>query len=220
MDRRLFVLGASAWAARAMSQHAGGDWQEGTNYLRVQIKQLATPPTSREAQVVEVFSYTCPHCYRLEPYLQRWIERHGTNLSFSRIHVVWSEHQRAYARLSLTIDLLGLPQLHQAVFSALHTSHRQLLGKDADDTFGLQERFAAENSVDPKKFATAYRSAAVDDQLKQSADLLGSLPIDGTPTLLINNTYLTDPAKLQPHDEPGVFEQLIALADFLLTKNT
>ena len=45
-------------------------YDEGVEY------QLVTPPVatanSNKIEVVEIFSYACPHCYRLEPSLEAW----------------------------------------------------------------------------------------------------------------------------------------------------
>ena len=45
-------------------------FQLGKNYFPIDPPQ----PTSsgKKIEVVEVFMYTCPHCYDLEPYLVKW----------------------------------------------------------------------------------------------------------------------------------------------------
>jgi thiol:disulfide interchange protein DsbA len=60
-------------------------FQEGKDYVR-----LSTPvPTSvpDKPEVVELFSYRCPHCYRSGSVGAEWLKRKPDNVAFVRIPV-------------------------------------------------------------------------------------------------------------------------------------
>ena len=59
-----FAMAAPAWAQPAEP------FQLGKHYYAIDPPQ----PTSsgNKIEVLEIFMYTCPHCYDLEPYLVKW----------------------------------------------------------------------------------------------------------------------------------------------------
>ncbi|MCK4587775.1 MAG: hypothetical protein KAU29_10545, partial [Gammaproteobacteria bacterium] len=46
----------------------------------------AQPTSSKDKiEVVEMFWYGCPHCFRLEPFVERWLKRKPANVKFVRM---------------------------------------------------------------------------------------------------------------------------------------
>ena len=101
----------SGSAAAQMSFTEGNDYQ------------LVTPAvkTSQPDKVVvtEIFWYGCPHCFRFEPYVERWSAGLPEGVVFeqvpSSLNPRWTEHARAYYAFKM-MDVLD--QTHKALFDA------------------------------------------------------------------------------------------------------
>ena len=119
MNIRIFGL-LLALAASPFGPAAAEDYTEGTDYERVS-PPIATDETGK-VEVYEFFWYGCPHCYRFEPYLQKWLENKPDNVEFIRIPAIfnsprWEVHARAY----YTAEILEVQdRIHGPLFSAIH----------------------------------------------------------------------------------------------------
>src|SRR4029453_13726029 len=63
--------------------------QEGRDYAR-----LANPvpvETGKKIEVIEFFSYGCPHCGEFEPLLQGWLKTMPADVQFPRIPAMFQE---------------------------------------------------------------------------------------------------------------------------------
>ena len=69
LTRRLFLLVAASLAALSLSATAQmAAPQEGNQYLR--LKNPQPVESGKKIEVIEFFSYGCPHCGEFEPILQ------------------------------------------------------------------------------------------------------------------------------------------------------
>ncbi len=79
-------------------------------------------PTADPAkvEVVEVFWYACPHCYRLLPHIERWAHNKAEKVNDKRMPAIlnanWAFHARAY----FTGEALGaVKEIHRPLFDAI-----------------------------------------------------------------------------------------------------
>ena len=84
------------------------NWQfkEGKNYTRM----IPTQPTvggADKIEVAEVFMYSCPHCYDLEAYINRWAEDKDPSIRFVRIPASFNQLALLHAQLYYTEIFLG-----------------------------------------------------------------------------------------------------------------
>ena len=61
-------------------------------------------------EVIEFFSYACPHCYELQPHVLKWAAQLPANAAFVRVPVSfgrreWGQLSRAFYALEATGDL-------------------------------------------------------------------------------------------------------------------
>src|ERR1700735_4387531 len=75
--------------------------------------------------VVEFFSWGCPHCYEFYPKLARWLATLPKDTNFKRIpvslgHPEWEALARAYYALQATGDV---NRLDAEIFQDIHTNH-------------------------------------------------------------------------------------------------
>jgi thiol:disulfide interchange protein DsbA len=172
----LFV--AAAGAANAQ------EFQEGVHYQLIDPAQ----PTSEAStiEVVEVFSYMCPHCASFQPFIESWLETAPENVSFSRIPVVFRASWEPFARLYYTAEAMdALDDIHQALFDALHKERRQFRSNDdlAD--------FVAEQSdeISRDDFVKLSKSFGIETRLRRSMTQVQRFGVDATPTVIINGKY-------------------------------
>jgi thiol:disulfide interchange protein DsbA len=166
--------------------------QEGVDYRLVQPPQHSASPGKIE--VVEFFSYACPHCNEFYPKLNAWLARQPKDVVLRRVPVgfdrpQWVNLERAYYALEATGDL---GKLDGALFHAIHEEHKQLFDEEAlADWVGKQGGNA-------DKFASAYTSFGVNNETVQADQMAMAYGIDGVPTLAIDGRYV---AIGHDHDE-------------------
>src|SRR5215472_13839695 len=116
------TLAASGLAAAALcaSTPATAQLVEGRDY------RLVTPPRPTSSpgkiEVVEFFSYACPHCARFNPLVSAWVAKQPRDIAFRRVAVsygrpAWVNLSRSYYAFEATGDL---GKLDAAFFRAIH----------------------------------------------------------------------------------------------------
>jgi len=181
------------------------DYQEGKEYLA-----LASPqPTSAgdRIEVVELFWYGCPHCYRLEPLLAEWLTSKPDDVVFTRMPAVLGPSWELYGKAYYTAEFLGvLDKIHQALFSALHTDRKKI-----SDEAALQDLFVAQG-VSAEDFRNTFNSFAVSVKLNNAKQMTKRYAITGVPTVIINGKYSTSAS------QAGSNENIIKVMDFLIAQ--
>ena len=94
-------------AVTAASGALADGFREGEDYTRL---PNATAAGSERVEIIEFFSYGCPHCAHLEPHLQEWkANGKSANVELRRIPVAWNKgdpqffsHVVCPSRLKLT----------------------------------------------------------------------------------------------------------------------
>lgn len=195
MKRRIFIglllllptLGMAAGAASS-------DFKAGEDYT------LVTPPlpgdSNGKVQVVELFWYGCPHCFKFDPMVHEWAQEKPDYIEFVRIPAIfnnprWEIHAKAF----YTAEVLGvLDKFHTPFFNAIHIDRKRLDNKDA-----IRDFFAT-IGVDNKTFDDTFDSFAVQAKVRRAADLTKKYGIDGVPTMAVNGKYLVDGPKAKTYD--------------------
>jgi protein dithiol oxidoreductase (disulfide-forming) len=206
------TVAAAAPAAAAASLTAPTLWQEGVNYTRLVPAQPTAVPAG-QIEVLEFFWYACPHCYAIDPLVESWKKTKPAYISFSRVHVTWSEGHRSLARMFYTLESLGkLDQLHSEIFKEIHVNGNSLVASDPNDVAAserLQAAFVKKFGIAEEDFKKAYRSFSVETALQRADQLVQRYRIDGVPTFVINGKFIADVRTA------GSPERLISLVDDL-----
>jgi thiol:disulfide interchange protein DsbA len=207
MKRRDFSLQLTAvglgtvWAGSAAAQ---GGPVEGTHYTKLaQPAPVSTP--AGKIEVVEFFSYGCPHCYALEPTLETWTKRLPADVVFKRVPVGFNALYENYQKIFYALEAMGqVEHMHRKVFDAIH-QQRQRLDKEADIA-----AFMSANGVDGAKFLEQYKSFSVQAKAKQAQQLSNSYKIDGVPAMGVQGRYVTSGS------QAGSNERALAVTDALV----
>lgn len=203
----LIVLMAGLLAASACSAdgnagaQADRQWKAGEDYA------VITPPqptsTGDKIEVVEVFSYACPHCAHFQPYADELKSKLPGNAQFVLIPAVFNPSWEPFARAFYTaqsLDLVG--KTHQALFDALHRDHLPLTSMQA-----LANWYGG-YGVAPGDFLSTASSFVIDAKLAHGADLVRAYGIEATPTLVVNGKY-----RVTANTERGIgFAEMVQIA--------
>jgi thiol:disulfide interchange protein DsbA len=206
--RVLFFIAAMCLAAGIASAEvvAGRDYEL--------IKPPQPTESGNKVEVIEFFSYACPHCNALQPSLRSWLKRKPADVEFRRLPVVFQESWVPFARIYYTVEAMGLTdKLHHEVFTAIHEQKIRL--QEPEVLFG----WVTSQGIDRKKFTDTYNSFAVQSRAQRAADVTRRYDIPYTPVIVVDGRYLTAPSMTSKGassvDYDGYFKalnQVIALA--------
>jgi thiol:disulfide interchange protein DsbA len=140
-----------------------------------------------QIQVLEFFLYSCPHCYRLEPYIDGWLKHKPDNVTFDRVPAMFNRPEVVmYAKTYYALKLIGQEErLQGAIFEVLDQRKRRL------GTQPEMERFLEEQGVDLEAYRKAMKSFAVQTQIRRAAVLAERFDITGVPALVVDGKYRT-----------------------------
>jgi thiol:disulfide interchange protein DsbA len=160
------------------------EFVEGTQYTRLAAPQPTSVPGKIE--VVEMFSYACPHCFHMEPELNAWLKRKPDDVVLVRVPVVFRPEWELLAKAYYTAQMLGvLDKTHDALFDAIHEKNRKF-----NDEASLQS-FFVEQGVSAEDFRNAFNSFAVAVKVNTAKLLTRKYAITGVPTFIVNGKFST-----------------------------
>jgi protein dithiol oxidoreductase (disulfide-forming) len=191
------TVAAATPSASATTLSPPAIWQEGVNYTRLVPAQPTSVPAG-QVEVLEFFWYACPHCYALDPSVEAWKKSKPAYVTFTRVHVLWSEGHRSLARLFYTLESMGkIDQLHSEIFKEIHVNGDPLVAADPAneaETERIQVVFARKFGIAENDFRKAYHSMPVDLAMQRADELVQRYRIDGVPRFVVNGKYIADVA--------------------------
>ena len=187
--------------AMADEDDAPREWRfkEGQDYRRL----VPTQPTvggADKIEVAELFMYSCPHCYDLDPQMTRWAQDLDPAARFVRMPVIFNRVAQTHAQLFYTAELLATSErlkeperFHEAVFAEFHARGNRLVSKEAIG------RLFARFGVSASDFEKAWGSFYVNQKINEAADLTRRYGIAAVPVVIVNGKYVVD-------NKPGLIE--------------
>jgi len=174
---------------------------EGTHfkqYLNILNDQVSLQPELASADVIEFFTYGCPHCQAFAPSLDKWHSQNkGVGIAY--VPVVWDEITEMHAKLYYLIkDHLSADAIHHELFDLINGFSR---------TDSLEDQkvqiivFLASKGIQAKDVVTALNTSQYDMQTASSVMLTKRYEITGTPSLVVNKQYKILNSALKTHDE-------------------
>ena len=203
LTRRLLPVAGAFLAALSLTA-AAQSVDEGKEYLR--LKNPQPVETGKKIEVIEFFSYGCPHCADLEPILQGWIKTMPADVQLRRIPVMYQERWIPLAKVYYTLEALGEDKrLSPEVFSALHSRGMSLW---QDKTFF---DWAATQGIDRKKVEDMYNSFAMSGKVNRARQVAEAYQVQSVPSFVVDGKYVT--YKVASHRAiPSTLDALIAKA--------
>lgn len=180
-------------------------FDEGIEY--VAIKQPVKTSNPDKVVVTELFWYGCPHCFRFEPYIERWKQNIPEGAVLEQVPSVlnprWTEHARTYYAL----EAMGvIEKVHPEIFKAIHLQNKRL---NSLDTIAA---FVAQQGVDEKQFREHFHSFPVDSKVRKGKQKERKYGHQGVPAVVVNGKYRTSASMA------GSNARMISVIDYLVKK--
>lgn len=155
---------------------------EGVEYAR-----LVTPEPVHDQgkiEVLEVFNYTCVHCFDLQPVVRAWQQHLPTDVDFQLLPAAFAPQFELYARGFFAAEALGkLAATHEGVFDALW--NRRVAVRSLGDLATLY----AGLGVDRESFIEAAQSSANRAAVDAAKEKIHRLKVSGTPEFYVAGRY-------------------------------
>ena len=169
--------------------------------------RLLSTSADDKVEVVEMFSYACPHCYHLEPHVEAWKKTASDNVVFIQMPAIFRDSWLELAKLYYTAEATGdLEKLHPLIFKAIHEEKRKMLTEEH------MLDFAADNGIDRDSFAKMMKSMTVQSKVKKALLKSQLSGITGVPAMIVNGKYISSTTMAGGEDE------LFKAVNFLVQK--
>ncbi|MEB3767371.1 thiol:disulfide interchange protein DsbA/DsbL [Acinetobacter sp. MD2] len=181
--KKLVMHGLAAAIMACSASAMAENFVAGKDYTILKNPTKITTPG--KVEVREFFWYGCPHCFKLEPYMQTWLKAMPKDVNFVRspaaMNPVWESGARTY----YASEQLGVrKRTHLALFDAIHLQNQQIF----DQASAAQ--FFTKYGVPESKFNAAYNSFAVSTKVAESNKLAAQYQLTGVPAVVVNGKYL------------------------------
>lgn len=207
MLRSLFLIAGLLSATPSFAaETAARSWEAGRDYFLIEPPQPTS--TGNKIEVLEVFSYACPHCAHFQPYADKLKAALPKNAEFALMPADFQPRWVMFARGFYAAKALGLvDKTHQAMFDAIYRDNLPL------DSMDAIAGFYAEHGADKAAFLSTADSFVVDGNLSQIRAREIAYGIDSTPTIIVNGKFrvVSDSDKNIGYDEVlDIVQHLVA----------
>ena len=151
---------------------------------------------SKDIIIYEFFWYGCPHCYNLEPTMDRIEADIENDTKVVKLPVAlrdsWIPHAKLYYALK---QMDKIDQVHNLIFEEIHLEDNRL------NTEQQMIDFLGKHGIDTDKFIEKYNSFGTEARIKKASNLAKKYQIDSVPTIIINGKFLTSGSYVSSYDE-------------------
>lgn len=159
--------------------------EEGKQYTLIEPAVIVNTPNN-EVEVIEFFSYGCPHCATLAPYFSEWAAKKPAHVIVKKVPVEFNPTWESYAKLYYTAESLKVAdKMDKVLFDAVQK------GMDVSDEDVAADLFA-QHGVDPDLFKKTYHSFSVNTALNQGRFLMQQYKVTKVPQVVVDGRYRTD----------------------------
>lgn len=161
-----------------------------------------------KVEVIEFFSYGCPHCHDFEPLLNDWAKGLAADVNLVKVPITFNRPEwAALAKIYYTLEVMGEAKARSAaVFKALHDERRPLFRDDV-----LME-WVREVGLDAKRFQDTYNSFAVNAKVKRADQIAAAYKVRGVPMMAVDGRYTLSASTA------GGYDQMLKTVDELIAK--
>ncbi len=181
--------------------------QEGREYTR--LRSPIPIETGKKIEVIEFFSYGCPHCGDFEPLLEQWLKTMPADVQFRRVPVLFQPQWVGLAKVYYTLEALGEEQkLTPDVFVAIHQKGAQLW---KDQVFF---DWAASKGLDRKKVEDMYNSFGIAGKVNRAKQLGQDVyKVQSVPVLVVDGKFV-----VTTNDRVPTHQAMISVLDAVIAK--
>lgn len=195
-----------AFAITALALGVGLSGTSFANFVEGQDYTVLENPENITGDVIvvrEFFWYGCPHCYNLEPHMEKWAKTRAKDVAYFRtpaaLNPVWEVNARGFYAVQ---EMGMLEKTHAPLFDVIHKDGKRLFDQNS-----LADWYATQG-VDKAKFNSLYNSFAVTTKIERSKAGAMRYKVTGTPTVVVHGKYVV----------PGSDGKVPQVVDFLVNK--
>lgn len=193
------------WFATSVTSSHAANYTADIHYFKVPTPQPVQ--TGDQIEVLELFWYGCPHCYKLEPVIEKWLTSMPKNAAHVRLPAILRDTWAFHARVYYTFEAMDLvDKVHASFFDELHKRKNRIRTKEQ------LIPFLKANGVPTAEFFDNYESFAVDSKVRHARLMSGNYAISGVPTMIVDGKYRATASSA------GGLQQLMDLVNFLVAK--
>jgi len=176
-------------------------------------------------EVLEVFSYGCPFCSQLNPFMREYRRTLPPNVQLLYLPASFNpaEDWPMFQRAAITAQVLGIfDKTHDAVFDSVWNGGELAILDPA--TKGIRSRlptiedaarfYARVGGVPAAEFLEVAHGFAVDTRIRAAENLILAYHVDSTPTIIVNGKYRITGVSA------GNLERMIAVTRWLVAQET
>lgn len=186
------------------------EFKEGAHYVTLPAT-IPTQAAEGKVEVVDLFWYGCPHCYSLEPTIEKFLSKKPDNVVFQRVPATLSPRWEYHAKLFYVgqmLDADGSKHVHLKIFEALQKQRRKINDDDAMTRFFTELGFTAD------QVKSALNSMEMKTMMARAKEVGEKSKADSVPVIIVNGKYRTSPSMV------GNEETLLQVVDYLVKRET
>ena len=170
-------------------------------------------PAPGKVEVIEFFSYACPHCAEFEAPLRAWLKNKPQDVDFKTVPVIFRDNWAPLAKLHFTLESMGqIEKLHGKVFQAMHGEHIDLA--DNDKLYA----WLGKQGVDVEKFKQIYTSFGIDARIEGFKKMAREYNVQFTPVIAVQGKYITGPSMAVGADNKVNMTRFFQVVDALIAQ--
>jgi thiol:disulfide interchange protein DsbA len=194
------VMSFFAWGTQALAQTPPAP---NAKFVNVNPPQPTEPG---KIEVLEFFSYGCPHCAVLEPMVQTWRKTLPSDVALYGVPVAFNAGMKPLQFLYYALDAVGRSDLHPLVFKAIHDEKKRIFTEPAIVDW------VASQGVNRTQFQAAFNSFGVQSKAQRADQLAKAYGLQGTPSIAVAGRFMTSPS------EAGGYQQTVDEANRLVNQ--
>ena len=151
---------------------------------------------SKDIIIYEFFWYGCPHCFNLEPTMDRIQADLDSDTKIMKIPVALRQSWMPHAKLYYALEQMDkIDEMHNLIFEEIHLENNRLITEEQIVSF------LGQHGIDTTKFLEKFNSFGTEARIKKSSNLARKYQINSVPTIIVNGKYLTSGSYVSSYEE-------------------
>lgn len=143
-------------------------------------------PDNGQFYVEEFFLYSCPHCYKIEPNVEKWLKNKPKDVTFERVPAILGKQWGAYAHVYYVMEHNGfIEKSHRPMFDAIHKDDKFM--NNLPELTPFLAEYGMDSSAVKKAFTETNPEIAA--KVKKALLRISAYKISSVPTFVVNGKY-------------------------------
>lgn len=208
MKKILFALVGMVLAFSA----SAAQFTDGQQYITLQ------KPAAGEPQVLEFFSFFCPHCYEFEHvwHVSDAVKKslpEGTKVTKYHVEFLGGDMGKVVTQAWAVAMALGVEDKVTApIFDGIQKT------QTITDPDSLKDVFVKAAGITPEQYDAAWNSFVVKSLVAQQEKAAEDVDLRGVPAMFVNGKYMVNNGGLDTSSMDNYVQQYVNVVKFLLTQ--